>query len=427
MTDKTIAVILGGGVGSRLHPLTQHRSKPAVPIAGKYRLVDIPLSNCINSNIKKIFVLTMYNSSSLNAHISNSYRFDMFTDGFVDVLAAEQTNESKDWYLGTADAVRQNMMKYNRIDHDTVIVLSGDQLYNMDLEALLKYHKEQDAELTIATIPSLEKDATSFGIMKVDAQGVINDFIEKPNIDIVQEWKSVLPEKYTSQNKDYLASMGIYVFKRSALEKLFDEKKSSNDFGKEIIPYAVQSSDYKISSYMYEGYWADIGTISSFMEANLKLTGSLPEFHLYDNFNRIYTHSRMLAPTKYFGTKVTHGLVSGGCIIHAEEIARSIIGVRSRIGPGTIIRDSIVMGNNYYQTIYDLDQLPDNELLGIGSSCMIQNAIFDKNVRIGNNVVIIGDPSLEDFENDQYCIRDGIVIVKRSAFIESNSKIGMVS
>jgi len=351
----------------------------------------------------------------------------MFTDGFVDVLAAEQTNESKDWYLGTADAVRQNMMKYNRIDHDTVIVLSGDQLYNMDLEALLKYHKEQDAELTIATIPSLEKDATSFGIMKVDAQGVINDFIEKPNIDIVQEWKSVLPEKYTSQNKDYLASMGIYVFKRSALEKLFDEKKSSNDFGKEIIPYAVQSSDYKISSYMYEGYWADIGTISSFMEANLKLTGSLPEFHLYDNFNRIYTHSRMLAPTKYFGTKVTHGLVSGGCIIHAEEIARSIIGVRSRIGPGTIIRDSIVMGNNYYQTIYDLDQLPDNELLGIGSSCMIQNAIFDKNVRIGNNVVIIGDPSLEDFENDQYCIRDGIVIVKRSAFIESNSKIGMVS
>ena len=427
MTDKTIAVILGGGVGSRLHPLTQHRSKPAVPIAGKYRLVDIPLSNCINSNIKKIFVLTMYNSSSLNAHISNSYRFDMFTDGFVDVLAAEQTNESKDWYLGTADAVRQNMMKYNRIDHDTVIVLSGDQLYNMDLEALLKYHKEQDAELTIATIPSLEKDATSFGIMKVDAQGVINDFIEKPNIDIVQEWKSVLPEKYTSQNKDYLASMGIYVFKRSALEKLFDEKKSSNDFGKEIIPYAVQSSDYKISSYMYEGYWADIGTISSFMEANLKLTGSLPEFHLYDNFNRIYTHSRMLAPTKYFGTKVTHGLVSGGCIIHAEEIARSIIGVRSRIGPGTIIRDSIVMGNNYYQTIYDLDQLPDNELLGIGSNCTIQNAIFDKNVRIGNNVVIIGDPSLEDFENDQYCIRDGIVIVKRSAFIESNSKIGMVS
>jgi glucose-1-phosphate adenylyltransferase len=220
--------------------------------------------------------------------------------------------------------------------------------------------------------------------------------------------------------------MGIYVFKKAAMQKLFDENKGSHDFGKEIIPYAVNHSNYKVASYRYEGYWADIGTISSFMEANLKLTGSLPEFHLYDNDNRIFTHSRMLAPTKFFGTKVTHGLISAGCILHAEEISRSIVGVRSRIGPRTIIRDSIVMGNNYYQTIDDLDQLPDNELLGIGSDCMIQNAIFDKNVRIGNNVVIIGDPSLPDFENDQYCIRDGIVIVKRSTHIESNSKIGLV-
>ncbi len=426
MTDKTIALVLGGGVGSRLHPLTQHRSKPAVPIAGKYRLVDIPLSNCINSNIKKIFVLTMYNSASLNMHVSTAYRFDAYTDGFVDILAAEQTNESKDWYLGTADAVRQNMMRYDRIDHDTIIVLSGDQLYNMDLEALLKYHHDQNADVTIATIPVVEKDASGFGIMKVGSDGVISDFIEKPESGVLKNWKSVLPDNYVKAKKEYLASMGIYVFKKEVMKKLFLENKTSNDFGKDIIPYAVKSNEYKVASYMFDGYWADIGTISSFMEANLRLTGSLPEFHLYDNKNKIYTHSRMLAPSKIFGTKITHGLISGGCISHAKEISRSIIGVRSRIGPGTIIRDSIIMGNNYYQTIDDLGQLPDNELLGIGSDCMIQNAIFDKNVRIGNNVVIIGGPQLEDFENDEYCIRDGIVIVKRSAFIKSNTKIGMV-
>ncbi len=426
MIDKTIAVVLGGGVGSRLHPLTEHRSKPAVPIVGKYRLVDIPLSNCINSNIRKIFVLTMHNSASLNTHISESYRFDAFSKGFVDILAAEQTNENTDWYLGTADAVRQNMSKYDRIDHDTILVLSGDQLYKMDLEELIKYHNEQDADVTVATIPVVEKDTTGFGIMKVNGEGVINDFVEKPPIDIVGKWKSELPNSFVSQGKNYLASMGIYVFKRSTMKKLFEEKKTKNDFGKDFIPYTVNSDEYKVCSFMYDGYWADIGTISSFMEANLRLTGFLPEFHLYDNQDKIYTHSRMLAPSKYFGTKITHGLISGGVICHAEEISRCIIGVRSRIGPRTIIRDSIVMGNNYYQSVDDMDQLPDNKLLGIGSDCMIQNAIFDKNVRIGNNVTIIGGPGLKDFENDQYCIRDGIIIVKRSAFIESNSMIGLV-
>jgi len=427
MTDKTIAVILGGGVGSRLHPLTEHRSKPAVPIVGKYRLIDIPISNCINSNIKKIFVLTMYNSASLNQHISNSFKFDGFTNGFVNILAAEQTHESKDWYLGTADAVRQNMMKYNSVDHNTIIVLSGDQLYNMDLEELLTYHHKQDSDVTIATIPVVKEEATGFGIMKVDADGIINDFVEKPEIDIVDNWESVLPKEYKEQNKNYLASMGIYVFKKAALKSLFDENKGCNDFGKEIIPYAVNNSAYKVASYMYDGYWADIGTISSFMEANLKLTGMLPEFDLYHNENKIFTRSRMLAPTKYFGTKVTHATVSGGCIIHAEEISQCIIGVRSRIGPKTIIRDSIIMGNNYYQTIDDIAELPDNELLGIGSNCMLQNTILDKNVKVGNNVVIIGDPSLEDMETDTYCIRDGIVIVKKNAHIESNSKIGLVN
>jgi len=426
MTEKTIAVILGGGVGSRLHPLTEHRSKPAVPIVGKYRLVDIPLSNCINSNIRKIFVLTMYNSASLNTHISNAYRFDPYSKGFIDVLAAEQTSESLEWYLGTADAVRQNMSKYERIDHDTILVLSGDQLYKMDLEELVNYHHKQDADVTVATIPVVKEDATSFGIMKVNAKGIIDDFVEKPNLDEVTKWTSDLPESYVKQDKNYLASMGIYVFKRTALKKLFEDK-ISNDFGKDFIPLAVKSKEYKACSYMYDGYWADIGTIKSFMEANLRLTGFMPEFHLYDNEDKIYTRSRMLAPSKYFGTKITHGLISGGCICHAAEISRCVIGVRSRIGPRTIIRDSIVMGNNYYQSVTDIEQLPDNKLLGIGSDCMIQNAIFDKNVRIGNNVVIIGDESLEDAETDTYCIRDGIVIVKRDAFIESNTKIGLTT
>ena len=426
MTNKTIAVILGGGVGSRLHPLTEHRSKPAVPIVGKYRLVDIPLSNCINSNIKKIFVLTMHNSASLNAHVTSAFKFDAFTNGFVDILAAQQTNESKDWYLGTADAVRQNMKRYNRVDHDTILVLSGDQLYRMDLEELVNYHHEQDADVTVATIPVVEQDATGFGIMKVNAEGIIDDFVEKPSQEEVGMWASELPESYQKQNKNYLASMGIYVFKRSALEKLFDGDKTANDFGKNYIPHAVRSSEYKACSYMYDGYWADIGTIKSFMEANLRLTEFLPEFHLYDNDEKIYTHSRMLAPAKYFGTTITHGLISGGVICHASEISKSVIGVRSRIGPRTIVRDSIIMGNNYYQSVDDIEQLPDNKLLGIGSDCMIQNAIFDKNVRVGNNVTIIGDESLEDMENDKYCIRDGIVIVKRGAIIENNSKIGLV-
>jgi glucose-1-phosphate adenylyltransferase len=426
MTDKTIAVILGGGSGSRLYPLTENRSKPAVPIAGKYRLIDIPISNCINSNIKKMFVLTMYNSASLNEHVAYTYRFDLFTKGFVDILAAEQTNQNKDWYQGTADAVRQNMMRYNRVDHDSVIILSGDQLYNMDLEELLKYHHDENADVTIATIPVVEKDVPGFGIMKVNADGIIDDFIEKPSLDIAQNWKSELPKKYKKEKKDFLASMGIYVFKREAMEKLFKENENKHDFGKEIIPYAVESSKYKVVSYTYDGYWADIGTISSFMDANLKLTGSLPEFNLYHNENKIYSRSRMLAPAKFFGTKVTHGLISGGCFIHADEISRSIIGVRSRIGPRTIIRDSIIMGNNYYQTVKDIKELPDNKLLGIGSDCFIQNAIVDKSVKIGNNVTIIGDPSLEDVETETYCIRDGIVVVRLWAHIPSNTKIGLV-
>lgn len=424
-TEKTVALILGGGVGSRLYPLTATRSKPAVPIAGKYRLIDIPISNCLNSEIRKIFVMTMFNSASLNKHVKNTYHFDMFSRGFVDIMAAEQTRQTSDWFQGTADAVRKTMPRLANVTYDHVLVLSGDQLYNMDFDAIMKYHCDQKADLTIATIPVVKSDATSFGIMKVDEGGMIRDFIEKPNEDVVENWKSPLPEEYTSQGKDYLASMGIYVFNKDVIHKLFDENTGANDFGKEIIPYAVESDDYEVASYPYDGYWADIGTIASFLEANLTLTDFLPKFHLYDNIRKIYTHSRMLAPSKIFGTRVLNAMITDGCIIHAEEISRCVIGVRSRIGQKTIIRGSIVMGNDYYQTVDDIEQLPENELLGIGNNCHIENAILDKNVRVANNVSIIGGPHLEDTETDTYCVRDGIVIVKKNAVIHSNSNIGV--
>lgn len=425
-TERTVAIILGGGVGSRLYPLTDQRSKPAVPIAGKYRLIDIPISNCINSKIHKMFVLTMFNSASLNMHIKNTYHFDMFSSGFVDILAAEQTRDNLDWFQGTADAVRQSMARLRKVDHDYVLILSGDQLYNMDLEEILENHINSNSDLTIATIPVVEKEATSFGIMKTKADGSIESFIEKPSHDEVGNWKSELPQHYVDQGKDYLASMGIYVFNREIMDQLFEENKGSNDFGKEIIPYAVKNDKYKVHSYLYDGYWADIGNIYSFWEANLKLTSFLPEFHLYDNVRKIYTHARMLAPTKIFGTVINHGLFSEGCICHAKEVSHSIVGVRSRIGKNTEIIDSIIMGNDRHQTVNEMNQIDNNELLGIGNNCYIKRAILDKNVRIGNNVTIIGGEDLEDIETDTYCIREGIIVVKKNAYIQDNIQIGKV-
>lgn len=425
MKDKTVAIILGGGVGSRLYPLTKDRSKPAVPIAGKYRLIDIPISNCINADIKKMFVLTMFNSASLNAHIKNTYHFDQFSNGFVDILAAEQTPSSNEWFLGTADAVRKTLMRINSVDFEYALILSGDQLYNMDLDQLLKDHKKSKADITIATIPVIKKEATSFGIMKVGSDNIIDDFIEKPKIDVVENWTSELDQKYKDQDKNYLASMGIYVFNKKVLNELIEGFPDYNDFGKEIIPYAVANDKYKVISYAYDGYWADIGTISSFLEANLNLTGYLPEFNLYGNENRVYTRARMLSPTKIFGTKITHGLISDGCICHASELHRCILGIRSRVGTGTVLKNCIVIGNSYYQTLTDIDQLPENELLGIGNNCYIDNAIIDRNVRVGNNVTIAGGEGLEDDETDTYCIREGIIIVKKGAYIPTDSKIGL--
>lgn len=420
---KMICLILGGGVGSRLYPLTKDRSKPAVPIGGKYRLIDIPISNCINSGVKRMFVLTQYNSASLNQHIKNTYHFDNFNPGFVDILAAEQTPTSPNWFQGTADAVRQSMHHLANHDHDYVLILSGDHLYQMDFEKFAVSHIDKNADLSIATIPCTGKEASEFGIMKVDAAGYISSFVEKPKKDVLSNWKSEMPEADRKAGRDYLASMGIYIFNRKALLELFANNPDATDFGKEIIPKALEGG-YRVSSYQFNGYWTDIGTISSFYESNIALTADIPQFNLFDNQKIVYTRARMLPPSKIFGTRLDHSVVTEGSIIHAESVERSIIGIRSRVGKGTKIRWSIIMGNDYYQTIpemvYDKHKIP----MGIGQDCIIDHAIIDKNCRIGNNVIIKGGDHLPDSEGDTYVIRDGIVVLKKGAIVPEGTVIG---
>jgi len=424
ITHDTLAIILGGGVGSRLYPLTKDRSKPAVPIAGKFRLIDIPISNCLNSGIRRMFVLTQFNSTSLNRHIKKAFTFDRFTNGFVDILAAEQTRQNQDWFQGTADAVRQSVAHLEIHDYEYILVLSGDQLYQMDFEEILSFHWDKNADLTVATIPVVAKEATSFGIMKTNADGIIEDFIEKPSLEELPNWKSDLPENFTSQGKDYVASMGIYVFSKGVLTRLFSEHPEATDFGKEIIPNAVSSDEYTTASFPFDGYWTDIGNISSFFEANLKLAEYLPEFNLYDNVNSIYTNTRMLSPTKLFGTQIDKALISEGSIIHAKSITNSIIGIRSRIGKGTTIDHSYLMGIDFYQTLAELKTKPGSELLGVGENCVIKNTIIDKNAKVGDDCLIIGDDSLEDVETVDYSIKQGIIIINKGAHIPSGSKIG---
>jgi glucose-1-phosphate adenylyltransferase len=423
MKNSVIAVILGGGRGSRLHPLTGHRSKPAVPVGGKYRLVDIPISNCLNSDIRRIYVLTQFNSASLNRHIKNTFNFDMFSHGFVDILAAEQTADNASWYQGTADAVRQCMRHLENHEYEEVLILSGDQLYQMDYRNLLQRHRENDSALTVATIPVVANDATGFGIMKTNKDGLIDSFIEKPSLDELKDWGSEVPEPYLSQNKHYLASMGIYIFNRDSLLKLLDSNPDATDFGKEIIPKTL-SEGYKVSSYEFGGYWTDIGTIRSFFDANLELADTIPQFNLYDNLNSIYTRARLLPPSKITGTTMEYCLMAEGSIVEASRIVRSVIGVRSRIGKGTTIEHSIIMGNDLYQSREFVDNASgEHPAMGIGQRCYISNCIIDKNVCIGNDVRIVGGAHLEDSDNPLHHVRDGIVIVPKGAVVPNGTSI----
>lgn len=419
---KMISLILGGGAGSRLYPLTKERSKPAVPIAGKYRLIDIPISNCLNSGVKRMFVVTQFNSASLNQHIKNTYHFDSFSNGFVDILAAEQTPGNSGWFQGTADAVRQSMHHLVAHDFDYVLILSGDQLYQMDFEAMAKFHIAQKADLTIATKPVNARDATEFGIMKVNTENVIERFIEKPKAELLPDWTSEVDPEEAEIGNHYLASMGIYIFNKSALERLFEEHPAATDFGKGIIPAAIQQN-YSVSSYAFNGYWTDIGNIRSFYEANIELTDNIPKFNLFDNSKIIYTRSRMLAPTKFFGTRLIHAVVAEGCISHADIIERSVVGIRSRIGAGTIIRNTVVMGSDYFQTLEQIVLKKDGVPMGIGANCEIDTAILDKNCCVGNNVIIKGGKHLADTETPTYCIKEGIIVVKKGAVIPDGTVI----
>lgn len=418
--DKVIAVILGGGQGSRLFPLTESRSKPAVPIAGKYRLVDIPISNCINSEIKRMFVLTQFNSASLNKHIKNTYHFSFFSTAFVDVLAAEQTLASSSWFQGTADAVRQSMHHFLNHDFEYALILSGDQLYQMDFNKMLEAHINSNAKITIATLPVTEKEATSFGILKTNEENVITSFIEKPGADLLPEWTSQVSDEMKAAGRNHLASMGIYIFNRDLLIELMNDP-STVDFGKEIIPQNIDIN--KVLSYQFEGYWTDIGNIDSFFEANLGLTDDIPEFDLYNSAMRIYTRARMLPTTKISGTTLLKAVIAEGCLINAERIERSVIGIRSRIGSGTTVSNTYMMGCDYYQTLDELSSKSSEIPMGIGNNCFINNAILDKNCRIGNNVKINGGIHLEEKETSMYIIKEGIVVIKKGAKIPHGYEI----
>ena len=416
-SKEMLSVILGGGAGSRLYPLTASRSKPAVPIAGKYRLVDIPISNCLNSGVGRMFVLTQFNSASLNRHIKNTYHFSAFSKAFVDILAAEQTPDNPTWYQGTADAVRQGLRHIDPFESDYVLILSGDQLYQMNFAEMLDNHKNSGADISVATIPVSDREAPEFGILK-SSEGMITSFIEKPKKDLLPDWVSDTGDVMKGKGRNYLASMGIYIFNRKLLfDLLLKEYPNAADFGKEIIPQSIVK--YKVASFQYEGYWTDIGNIYSFFEANLGLTQDIPDFNLFDNDNSIYTRPRMLPPAKISGTTLEKTLVAEGSILNASRVENSVIGIRSRIGLGSTLVSTYIMGSDFYETLPDIESAKQNgiPLLGIGERCYIKNAILDKNVRIGNDVRINGGNHLENADHALYTIKDGIVVVKKGAVI----------
>lgn len=423
MKKSVLAIILGGGQGSRLAPLTESRSKPAVPIAGKYRLVDIPISNCINSEITRMFVLTQFNSASLNQHIKNTYHFSYFSNAFVDILAAEQTPDNPTWFQGTADAVRQCMQHFLNHEFDYALILSGDQLYQMNFNEMIDAHHESGASISIATLPVNAKEAPEFGILKTDSDNFITSFIEKPAKELLPEWTSEVSEEMASEGKHYLASMGIYIFNRDLLIKLMSNPETK-DFGKEIIPQSI--GNQKILSYQYEGYWTDIGNIDSFFEANLGLTDDIPKFNLFDESSKIFTRARVLPPSKITGaTSFDRSVIAEGCIINSSKIEHSVIGIRARIDEGSVIRNSYLMGSDFYQ---NLEEIYNNNLnnitnIGIGKRCYINNTIVDKNCRIGNDVHLNGGKHLEDANTPLYTIKEGIIVVKKGVTIPNGFTI----
>jgi glucose-1-phosphate adenylyltransferase len=425
-TSNVLAVIMGGGQGTRLFPLTKERAKPAVPLAGKYRLVDIPISNCINSGIRRIYILTQFNSASLHRHLSQSYKFDHFTGGFVEILAAEQTFGNTSWYQGTADAVRKNMIHF--LDHpfEYLLILSGDQLYRMNFRTVLTEHIENGADITIATIPVARPEAQSLGLMQINDEHRITRFAEKPKdpavLDSFRIDRSLYPKLEIEDERElFLASMGIYVFNRSVIQKLLDN--DCTDFGKHIIPNAIGT--HKVYSHVYQGYWEDIGTIRSFFEANLDVASELPRFNFFDMNAPIFSRPRYLPGSKVNGAAIDHAIISDGCIINRANIANSIVGVRSLVGEGSRLFRTILLGSDYYESlasVQDCDRT-GRPKLGVGRNCRIENAIVDKNARIGDNVVISPAGKPENVDHPLYFVRDGIVIIPKNGVIPHNTVI----
>jgi glucose-1-phosphate adenylyltransferase len=425
-TSNVLSVIMGGGQGTRLFPLTKERAKPAVPLAGKYRLVDIPISNCINSGLRRIYLLTQFNSASLHRHVSQSYKFDHFSGGFVEILAAEQTFTDTSWYQGTADAVRKNKIHFRNHDWDFLLILSGDQLYRMDFRHIINQHLHSEADITVATIPVRRSETPALGILQIDADRRINRFVEKPSDPAVQDSLRLDPAWYgqlgiQGEGEFFLASMGIYVFNRNVIFPLLENKHT--DFGKHIIPEAIH--ERRVYSSVFQGYWEDIGTIRAFFEANLELTSELPRFNFFDMSSPIFTRPRFLPGSKINGAQIDHAVISDGCIINRANITSSIVGLRCIVGPGTYLNRTILLGSDYYESN---DSIRENEMagrprIGVGANCRIENAIVDKNARIGDNVIISPAGKPENVDHASYYIRDGIVIIPKNGVIPHGTVI----
>jgi glucose-1-phosphate adenylyltransferase len=427
--SKLLAVILGGGAGTRLFPLTQQRSKPAVPLGGKYRLVDIALSNCINSDILRMFVLTQHNSASLNRHIAQTYRFSQFSNGFVEILAAEQTPESPQWFQGTADAVRQVLPHIADWGIDTLLILSGDHLYRMDYRQFLARHYESNADVTVSVIPCDVQSACEFGLLKTDPEGRIVEFKEKPKGDELESMRvdttRLGREADDAQRRPFLASMGIYVFRYEKLEKLLSQDPSWVDFGREIIPAAIRSEN--VQAFMFDGYWEDIGTIGAFYRANLDLTTKIPKFNLFDAEAPVYTRARYLPPSKIEATEINDSIISDGCIITGARITNCVVGLRSRISQGVTLESSFMMGADAYQTLEDMRTDARNGLprVGLGEGTVVRRAIIDKNARIGSGVRLMNEAGVQEADGParSYFIRDGIILVPKNAVIMDGTVI----
>jgi len=419
----TLAVILGGGAGTRLFPLTFHRSKPAVPLAGKYRLIDIPISNCVNSELMRMFVVTQYNSASLNRHVSRTYRFDRFGPGFVTILAAEQTPDSDTWYQGTADAVRQCLQHINPYPHRRVLILSGDQLYRMDFNTFESHHRSSWADLTVATIPVTAEDASGFGILKTDADGIITEFHEKPTPEELPGLESPVSEKMKAAGRVYLASMGIYMFERDVLREVLVGSPDEKDFGKEIIPKAIE--ERRVVSYPFDGYWSDIGTVKSFYEANIELAQPEPAFDLYDEDAPIFTNARMLPPAKIEDSHVRHSMIAEAAVITQATVEDSVIGIRSHLSPGSVLRRTVMLGADYlpWRDPSRRPGLNPPPSPGIGRNSVVEGAIIDKNVQVGADCRITNADGVETADGEGWHIRDGIVVLPKNAIIPDGTVI----